>query len=561
MSVLERNLSELEGHTFDLIVVGGGIFGCCAAWDAAKRGLSVALIEKGDFSHATSANHFKMVHGGIRYLQHGDVMRVRESSRERSALLRIAPHLVQPLPIVIPTYGHGIKGKEFLGAGMALYDLVTFDRNRELQSERRIPRGRFFSRQRVMELFPGIKEKGLTGGAVFCDGQLYNPPRLAISLLRSAKRQGAVAANYLEVQGLMRRGNSVTGVYAQDLFNKNQLEIQGNFVLNTAGPWAHRLLESEDALNLNPRPTFSRDLALVLKCKPKHNLGIAFSTVSKDSDAIFDRGGRHLFSVPWRNYTLMGVWHVVFPGPPEDIRVSEKELQSFVAEVNSGFPGLDLGLEDIQMINTGLTLFGEEGKQDDKRISFGKRSMLVDHSRLHGIEGILTLIGVRATTARGMSHKALDIITQKLGKSTDVCRTESTPVFGGNLDSFDAFLGRAGRELTSVLQHETVRALIHNYGSEYQRVLNCALGNAEMLEVLPDATVLKAEVLHAVREEMAQKMSDVVLRRTDLGTGGDLNDAALKTCARLMGAELGWSAGRMQDEIDDVKQCMNQYRQ
>ena len=151
-----RKISALVEKEYDLVIVGGGIFGVCAAWDAVLRGLSVAIVEKRDFSHATSANHFKMVHGGIRYLQHGDIKRIRESSRERSAFLRIAPHLTRPLPIVIPTYGHGIKGKELLALGMMLYDLVTYDRNRGILEERKIPKGKLLSRQEVLKRFPGI---------------------------------------------------------------------------------------------------------------------------------------------------------------------------------------------------------------------------------------------------------------------------------------------------------------------------------------------------------------------------------------------------------------------
>jgi glycerol-3-phosphate dehydrogenase len=140
---MKRNISQLTNKGFDVVIIGGGMFGVCAAWEAAQRGLSAALIERGDFCQATSANHFKMVHGGIRYLQHLDINRIRESSRERAAFLRTSPHLVQPLPIVIPTYGHGMKGKEVLGAGMFLYDVLTADRNRGIPDPlRRIPNSR-----------------------------------------------------------------------------------------------------------------------------------------------------------------------------------------------------------------------------------------------------------------------------------------------------------------------------------------------------------------------------------------------------------------------------------
>lgn len=209
MTVLKRDIAAIQTKEFDLIIVGGGIFGACAAWEAASRGVSALLLEKGDFSHATSANHFKMVHGGIRYLQHGDIPRVRESCRERSAFLRIAPHLVQPLPIFIPTYGHGIKGKLFLGIGLGMYDLITIDRNKGIMPERRIPWGKFISKKQALEHFPDLPLEGLTGGAIFCDGQMYNPPRLTIAFLRSAAERGGEAANYVEVTDFISEGEKL----------------------------------------------------------------------------------------------------------------------------------------------------------------------------------------------------------------------------------------------------------------------------------------------------------------------------------------------------------------
>ena len=226
------------------------------------RGLSVAIVDKGDFSHATSANHFKMVHGGIRYLQHGDVVRIRESSRERSALLRMAPHLVKPLPIVIPTYGHGMKGKAVLGTGMLIYDWLTTDRNRGLQKNRQIPRHKFLRPSEVLALFPGIRREGLTGAMVFCDGQMYNPPRVAISFLRGAVQRGADAANYVEATGFFRNGARILGIQVRDILQNHSFEIRGQCILNATGPWAHRLLETGLNLRFSHRPTFSRGFSL-----------------------------------------------------------------------------------------------------------------------------------------------------------------------------------------------------------------------------------------------------------------------------------------------------------
>lgn len=550
---MRRNLSALANTEYDLVIVGGGIFGVCAAWDAALRGLSVTIIEKGDFAHATSANHFKMVHGGIRYLQHADIHRVRESSRERTALLRIAPHLVQPLPIVIPTYGHGIKGRGFLRAGLLLYDILTLDRNRGVQADRRIPRGRFISRHEVLELFSGIKEKSLTGGAVFCDGQIYNPPRLAISFLKSAVNRGADAANYVEATGFLQKGDRVSGVKARDVLTGNQLEIRGKVVLNTAGPWAHRLLRRGLGLRLNSSPTFSRDLAFVVSRCPTMRYAIAFSTKTKDADSVLDRGGRHLFAVPWRDYTLIGVWHVVSNEAPEKIGVTEKELQKFIDEVNEAYSGLALALDDISIINTGLTLFGEENRQGRDNMSFGKRSQLIDHNREHQLEGLVTLIGVRATTARGMAEKAINIIVNKLGKRTPRSQTEVTPIYGGHIGFFEDFLRDAIGNGPPAINSRKMRALVHNYGSQYHQVLKYVKENPTWIEGVGESTVLKAEVIHAVREEMAQKLADVVFRRTDLATGGHPGDEALETCAHLMSSEMGWNENGLYKEVEEVK--------
>jgi glycerol-3-phosphate dehydrogenase len=197
---MKKNLRKLRREEYDLVVVGGGIFGACAAWDAASRGLKVALLEKKDFSHATSANHLKMVHGGIRYLQHGDLVRVWESCRERTALLKIAPHLVRPLPIVMPTYGHGKRGKAVLGVGVSLYDLLTLDRNRGIADEgRRIPGGRLITRQEVLKYVPRHRTTGPHGRRGLYRRADVQPARIALSFLRSAASEGADIANYLEV--------------------------------------------------------------------------------------------------------------------------------------------------------------------------------------------------------------------------------------------------------------------------------------------------------------------------------------------------------------------------
>ena len=240
---MRRDLRALTDSTFDLVVIGGGVFGAAAAWEAVQRGLSVALIERADFASYTSANSYKVVHGGIRYIQHGDVYRIRQSAGERSAFLRIAPHLVRPLPIAIPTYGYGMKGKAALRLGVGAYDLVTADRNRGIDDPaRKIPFGWSTSRQETLDLFPNLNAEGLTGSVIFNDGQMLNPPRLVLAFVQSAVEAGAVAANYVEATGLIRDGDKVTGVLAKDVLTDADFAIKAKIVLNAAGPYAEQFV-------------------------------------------------------------------------------------------------------------------------------------------------------------------------------------------------------------------------------------------------------------------------------------------------------------------------------
>lgn len=558
---MKRDIASLSQKEYDLVIVGGGIFGSCAAWDATLRGLSVAIVDKGDFSHATSANHLKMVHGGIRYLQHGDVVRIRESCRERSALLRIAPHLVKPLPIVMPTYGHGMKGKAVLGTGMLLYDVLTLGRNRGVKPGRAIPWGKLLSRDQVLDLFPGIKREGLTGAGVFCDGQMYNPPRIALSFLRSAVEKGAHAANYVEATGFIRNEGRVEGIHARDILGQDVFEIRGRAVLNAAGPWAHRLLESGLHARLPVTPTFSRDLAFVVKRKLSHPYGLAFSTGSKDSDSLVDRGGRHLFSAPWRDHVLFGVWHKVYTDPPDKIVVDPKEIESFVDEVNRAYPGIGINLDEITLINTGLTLFGEEGKQSSDSISFGKRSMLIDHTKTHNLSGLVTIIGVRATTARGIASKAVDMVAKKLNLTHKIADTENTPIYGGDIDSIDSEVHKILKNHGSHLNAVQAESLAANYGSQWPKVLDYALDQPSLYSPIGDSPTIEAQVVHAIREEMAVRLIDVVFRRTDLGTGQLPDRQQLEQCARLMGNELQWDPETVTNEIESVDHVFHTFKQ
>ena len=550
---MHRKLTALTDGEFDLAIVGGGAFGAAAAWDASLRGLRTALIERNDFGGGSSAECFKMVHGGIRYLQHADIPRLRSSCHERSAMLRIAPHLVAPLPIVVPTYGRGRKGRLFLGTGMHLYDFLTLDRNAGIADpSRRIPGTRFLGRGDVLALFPDIDDPALTGGAVFDDGQMYSPPRLVLAFVKSAAAAGAVACNYVEAVEFLWDGNRVRGVKARDRLGGGELDIRAKLVLNAAGPGAEYLLERNDRFGKWSRGVFSRDACFVVRRRPRSKYALAIQGHSRDRDSLIGREARHMFIVPWRDFTLIGVWHRLFPDHPDRTVVEEEELDAWIGEINDCYPSLRLTRDDVLYKNCGLVPFGN-GTIGPSELSFGKESRFVDHLRLHGVEGLVTLIGIRYTTARGDAATALDMLLRQLPKAPAAAPTDRTPLAGGAIEDFEALRAAAWRARPEGLSESTLDGLVRNYGTEYGQVLEAANAGSAEPERVPGTETLLAEVSWAVRNEMAVKLDDVVLRRTDLGSGCHPGRDALRAVAGRMRSLLGWSEARLGAEIEETE--------
>lgn len=556
---MQRDLRALADSTFDLVVIGGGVFGAAAAWDAAQRGLSVALIERGDFAGYTSANSYKVVHGGIRYIQHGDVYRIRQSAGERSAFLRIAPHLVKPLPIAVPTYGMGMKGKAALRVGVGAYDLLTADRNRGITDPKRtIPRGRGLSRADTLELFPALESNAqagsaaLTGSVVFNDGQMQNPPRLVLAFVQSAVEAGAVVANYVEATGLIKHENTVSGILARDTLTGADFPIKAKMVLNAAGPYAEGFLERVLEQKRGGQRTYSRDACFVINRRLfGHDIALAAQGQTHDPDALVSRGNRHLFIAPWRDYTLIGTWHVVWKKDPAAITVEDHELQNFLDEVQAGYPDLDLSLDDIGIWNCGLVPFGEND-ENATHLRYGHRSSLIDHAKTDGIDNLLTLIGVRFTTGRYEAEKAIDIVAERLRHRVR-CRTATTPLVGGDFSTFDSALDQSIRDYGHHCERDVLRSMLHHYGSRLADVLNAVKDHPELMTPVGGSAVIKAQAAHAVRQEMAQNLDDIVFRRTDLATGAYPGEAALRDVAATVAPMLGWDEARVRADIDTVK--------
>ncbi len=545
---MQRNPAALATEEFDVLIIGAGAFGAAAARDAALRGLRTALIERADFGGATSAECFKMVHGGIRYLQHADVLRLRASSHERSALLRIAPHLVQPLPIAIPTYGRGRQGRAFLATGATVYDLLTLDRNAGIRDrQRRIRRSRLLSRERLLELFPHLSAPGLSGAVVFEDGQMHNPARLVLAFVSSAADAGATACNYVEATKFLWREGAVCGVRARDRLSGEEFDVRARLTLNAAGPWADYLQNDSQRFGPWRRLPFSRDAYFIVDRAPTSEYGVAVQGLSRDKDAVLGRATRHLFAVPWRDKTLIGVWHTLFPEFPDGAHVRPDEIETWIAELNSVYPALQLSPSEVSFAHCGLVPFGETATATE--LSFGKESRLIDHRSAHGVSGLVSLVGIRFTTARADAARALELLLRQHPRAPRRANTARLPLAGGEIEDFAAFEAQALRAKPEGMDAASMSALLRNHGTRYAQVLRSHNQHEAVGACIPDTTTLFAEIRHAIEHEMAVKLEDVVMRRTELAAGSHPGRRALEAAAMDMAQHLRWSDSRMREEL------------
>jgi glycerol-3-phosphate dehydrogenase len=553
---MQRNLPALTRHAYDLLIIGGGIYGACVAWDASLRRLSVALVDKADFASSTSANSLKIIHGGLRYLQHADFRRMRESLRERTTLMRIAPHLVHPLPFVIPTYGHGMQGQELFSLALLVNRLVGFACERLADPQKCTPPGHVVSTREALQLLPTLERKGLTGAAIFYDAQVYNSERLLLSFLRSAEGAGADLANYVEVVGFLKQGERVIGVEAQDVLTGDRFDIRAKMVVNASGPWVEQVLGLARAPRLTRHLPLARAINLVTRSLfDAYAIGVASKDGDEDGHAMLDKGRRLLFITPWRGHSLIGTAYGLYAGGPDELKLTERHIQQFLTQINRACPSARLKREEVFFVHSGLLpCSGVDPKTG--AVQLMRHYQIRDH-RQEGVEGLMSLVGVKYTTARDVAAKAVDRVFEAWGYKPPKAMSAHTPLHGGQIDRFHAFMQAALEKRPPGLAEEAVRRLVYNHGSAYPRVLQYLKCPAAACHVPPDPhAVLKAEALHGMREEMAQKLSDVVFRRTDLGTTGYPGTEALKICADLMRAEFNWSLSRTEQEWQEVHNAL-----
>ncbi|MBX2998270.1 MAG: glycerol-3-phosphate dehydrogenase/oxidase [Caldilineaceae bacterium] len=558
--MMQRAGARLSTQTYDLAVIGGGIYGAWVAWDAALRGLKVVLVEQNDFASATSANSQKIIHGGLRYLQHADIGRMRESIRERSALLRVAPHLVHPLPCLIPTSENLVHSRLAMRVALKLNDLISFDRNRGLEIGQSIPNGRMLSKEEVLQRCPGLNAKRLTGGALFYDAQVHNSERLILSILHAAAEAGADLANYTRVTELIQEEGAIRGVTVIDDLNGEKRQIRARMIVNCSGPWIHKLLGLHSQLQpIAPTRLFKATILVTRPIVEAVAVGLSAEDGYTDDDALIDKGYRFFFVTPWRDTSLVGTFYDAFNGDPASVSLTEEDIRQALAVINAAYPLAKLNRADVRFGYVGLLPRGDDG-ETAANIQYVKHYKIYDHAQIDGIDGLISIVGVKYTTARGVAEKAVDLALRKLGRQPIRCRTASTPVFGGDIDHLDEFCARAVEADPHGLSEETIRHLVATYGETYGEILRLLDENLLWREsVSANSPTIKAEIVYGVRAEMAQTLTDVILRRTALGASGYPGADCLHSCAAVMAAILGWDEKRIAHEIQETQSIYRLY--
>jgi glycerol-3-phosphate dehydrogenase len=525
---VRRDLSRLANQTFDLLVIGGGASGCFIARDAALRGLSVALVEARDFASATSGRSSKLAHGGLRYLRNLEIGLVRESLHERLALMRIAPHLVRPLPFLLPLYDTALIERAKLAAGLTLYDALSYDRNRLEDPSQQLPAHRWIGKGAALEREPVLEGENFKGAFEYHDGQMYAPERIALENLIDADAHGAVVANYVAAEKLLLKDGRIEGASVREAMGGDSFDIRAKATLVAAGPWADLFLEKATGRDAAHR---------LIRSKGIHLLVPRISNAALTIEA----GSGHLFALPWRGHTLLATTDTPFSGDPATVAVTEADIEGFLAAFRKYLPNAKLERSRVEFFYAGLRPLVSDGGKDSYNVS--RRAQLVDHAG-EGMDGLFSALGGKWTTSRALAQSATDAVVKKLGKTAAPCLTATTSLPGGRIDRFDGLVKGFQKTYPGIA---ALKHLAHMHGAR----LPLLLRGAKLTDLMPlgPSHDVPAQISFAITEEMALTLEDVVMRRTSLGQFGRPAPAVLEQVSAMMAERLGWSEDKRRAEI------------
>jgi glycerol-3-phosphate dehydrogenase len=487
----ERDPLRLTIRRFDVLIIGGGINGAGVARDLALRGLAVALVDQGDFACGASSASTKLIHGGLRYLEHGDLRLVYESTRERHILQQIAPHLVRPLPILIPAYRHDPRHLRTIQAGMLLYDLLALGRNTR--------RHQMLSAAKTMAHCPLLQPEDLTGAARYWDCAM-DDARLCLENILAARAAGAEVVNYLKVTGLLERGGQLRGVRLVDVETGAGLEAEAQIIINAAGPWLDRIcaLDGEESTKLRP----SRGSHILLPRLPGQT-DILYLTAREDR--------RLFFVIPWGELSLIGTTDIDHPGDPDAVSASEEEIAYLLSETGRHLRIAPPRRQEVVASFAGLRPLLLAGG------SVGSASR--EHRIFISATGLISIGGGKYTTYRAVAAQVAKLVTARLGRGGGRSSTDRIALPGGETGPFASFADVMETRLVTefALPPGQAAMLAGRYGSRLPALLESIRRQPSLLQpVAPDSPLLLAELSWAVDQELARTPEDILRRRTPL---------------------------------------------
>ena len=520
----------LEDAEYDVVVIGGGMAGAGVARDLALRGVSTALIEQGDFASATTSQSSKLIHGGLRYLELYDFSLVRESLRERETLRALAPHLVRPLPFLVPIYRDSSRSLIKVRIGLKLYDWLAPGRDRE--------RYRVLPAVDVLSLEPALRASDLRGAGYYFDDLLVYPERLCLENVLSACRLGARAFNYAQVAEIVRDAKGrITGVRARDLLTGRVATLGARVVVNATGPWVDQLRELARVKERGPR--------ILRRTKGIHCL-----LPKLTERAIYHSTGddRMIFVIPWREFSLIGATDSEFEGDMDRLHATAEEVNYLLDEVYKVLPDPRVSAKEVLYTYAGV-----------RPLSYEKGKRASDVSRAHKVVTeergrFLSITGTKLTCFRSLAAELGDQVMRTLGRSgpgrSDRVALDGTDDEVARVEAH-AWLDVSGEAAATGLRPETLETLVTTYGRGWSRVIDLAGKVAGGTEALcssnPDVV---AQLHRAVQDEMAVSLQDVLLRRTGIGTSRCQGQDCAESIGQRMAQLLGWTPRRLDAELD-----------
>ena len=532
--MIERFAYEQLNKKFDLIVIGGGINGCGIARDAAERGLKVLLVEKEDFSSGCTSASTRLIHGGLRYLEHFEFDLVRESLQERELLLKNANHLVRPLELCLPVYKGDKRGFWLIKLGMLLYDLLSYGKS--LPSHKTIPHSRFNDYE------PAINEKDLISAAIYYDSQVSFPERICLENALMANNYGALVINHAEVVSINLRTNKIKSLEIFDRLTGYKHIVSGKIIVNASGPWV-------DSLCGLVKKKISRKIGgtkgshIIIK-KFDNGLRHAIYAAAKSD-------GRPFFIIPWQDYFLIGTTDIPFNGDLDKVTIDNSEINYLIDETNAILKSKKIMKNDILFSYSGVRPLPYLFDKIPGNIT--RKHLIFDHE-IEGVENLLSVIGGKLTTYRNLSEQVINLVCKKLNKQKIACKTKTVSLLGGVEGSMNDFTSKNCPKISKKykLDEDIISHLIDIYGSRIFSVLDLIAETPDCGKLLSSHSLdIRAQVYYALKHELAFTVSDILLRRLSLGLCEGLGEDSISYVSEQVKNYFNLSQEEISKQIDD----------